>query len=979
MLIILTIQSMIFSGIMVNMGTVDKLNKNAKIIFSEKVSERRKMLESKMALFCSNFSSYSDIINKNMLYTSDNNNIPIAKVGEDKEYSDDFLKMNVECLIDIIRYNEVTGAFIILESNRDSKNGIYFRDMDPSVIASDNSDILGVVGSASILKELGIPFDILWQPQFNINEENKEFYERPFNDGKTYIDLKGIDLGYWSKSFRISENDIEVFTYTIPLLDGEHNTYGILGVEVSVDYIQKMLPYGELDTLERASYMLGMDENNDNYYNIETGSGPHITSSIINNGNLLLNAEDSNDGFYILKNEETKKNMVIYEEKLNMYNSNTPNENEVWNFMGIIGEKELFKYSNEFRNSMILSFIIAFIIGIIGIVIVSAHIVKPIQLLALNLKRSNPCEAIEISKTNIWEIDELVIAIEKLNKDVKNSASRFSKIMDVINLPMGAIEWKEDSDIVFCTEKIYDLLEFSIKFDGNENLDKGRFEKEMSDFKSRLAMIDGEIIKCEGNIIEYNTKDYKKRWIRFIVEHKNNSVLIVVIDETDMVREKKKIEKERDYDILTGLLNRRAFYSEVEKRFRVKHTKKAAFIMWDLDNLKYINDTYGHDYGDKYIYHSAEVFKRLCDYGALVSRISGDEFMAFLDNFEEKEEMREIIYRIHNNLTVKTINMSDGSGIKLRASGGIAWYPEDGNSYEELIRHADFTMYDVKNSFKGGIKEFDENKFKKDELLLSGKELLNKLIDERIVKYVFQPIVSVKDGSIYGFEALMRPQIEILKSPYDVMRIAKAQSKLYQIEKLTWMCALEFFNWEKEGFADTKVFVNSLPNVSLSKDDLDYIEEIYGHHLDRIIVEIIESENYDSECIKIKQKYCERWKSKIAIDDYGTGNNAEVSLLYINPDIVKIDRTFISGIDTDKDRQLMVKTMLEYMKAHNITTIGEGVETKEEMDMLISLGIDLLQGYYIGMPEFEIKDIPMEIKTQMQEAFTKTKHYDKLP
>ncbi len=278
-------------------------------------------------------------------------------------------------------------------------------------------------------------------------------------------------------------------------------------------------------------------------------------------------------------------------------------------------------------------------------------------------------------------------------------------------------------------------------------------------------------------------------------------VLGVVVDVTKEFIEKRKIEYERDFDILTNLLNRRAFHSQIQEKFKNKDELKiAAFIMWDLDNLKYINDTYGHDAGDEYIRCLADILKKFISWNGIVSRLSGDEFYVFIYGYESKDSIRDIINSVKKQMNNTLLKLHDGTEFKIRASAGISWYPDDSTNYDELMRYADFAMYQIKNTIKGEVSEFDINIYNKDSFLLSNREELNKLIDGQLVEYAFQPIVDCK-GKVFAYEALMRPKIKTFSSPIDVIRLARSQSKLYQIERITWFKALKSFKNTKKNLA----------------------------------------------------------------------------------------------------------------------------------------------------------------------------------
>lgn len=202
-----------------------------------------------------------------------------------------------------------------------------------------------------------------------------------------------------------------------------------------------------------------------------------------------------------------------------------------------------------------------------------------------------------------------------------------------------------------------------------------------------------------------------------------------------------------------------------------------------------------------------------------------------------------------------------------------------------------------------------------------------------------------------------------MKSPFDVIRLAQSQSKLYEIEKLTWFQAMSNFIEKKDYFGDAKIFINSIPNNVLSYEDLKLFEEKFTDYLDRIVVEVTENEQSDDECTRIKQEMVARWGSDLALDDFGSGYNSELSLLILSPKYVKIDMNIVRGIDIDINRQKLLENMLSYAKNRDIKIIAEGIETRDEMDKLIEFGVDYMQGYYLGKPNL----IPQSLSSKIKE------------
>ncbi|NLK38473.1 MAG: EAL domain-containing protein, partial [Epulopiscium sp.] len=123
----------------------------------------------------------------------------------------------------------------------------------------------------------------------------------------------------------------------------------------------------------------------------------------------------------------------------------------------------------------------------------------------------------------------------------------------------------------------------------------------------------------------------------------------------------------------------------------------------------------------------------------------------------------------------------------------------------------------------------------------------------------------------------------------------------------------------------------------------------------------------DKKTFETKKRKAEAWGAQIALDDFGSGYNTESSLLYMSPDYIKLDMSIIHGVDKDINRRNLLSSILSYTKPRNIITIAEGIETKEEMETVLELGVDLLQGFYIAKPDLEVKQIPEKIKKEIIE------------
>ncbi len=418
---------------------------------------------------------------------------------------------------------------------------------------------------------------------------------------------------------------------------------------------------------------------------------------------------------------------------------------------------------------------------------------------------------------------------------------------------------------------------------------------------------------------------------------------------------------ERDHDILTGLLNRDAFKRQTYDLIVENPNYFGALLYSNLENLKYINDSFGYEVGDRYIIAAAEMFSSFKNIKGVVARISGDEFAVYVHGFSSRDTGRSDILSFIDRYCNKTIVTPDNNSHKIRSSIGLTWYPEDANNINDLIKYADYAMHEAKGKSKGSIIEFDSSAYLNKRFLFKKKEAINRLIDDNLIQFAFQPIVDLHDGTIYGYEALMRSKMKEFASPMEILLVAEAQSKLYQIEKMTFQGVLEWMERNRLIIEGKKIFINSIAGQVLNKSDLGFLRNKYAHLYENIVFEIMEGATEDRDLINNKKALISKeFGSLVAIDDYGSGQSNDFRLINLSPDIVKIDRDFIENIHLDLDRQMLLSKVVAFCHRKNIKILAEGVELSEELEVVLSLGFDYIQGYFFGRPDFELK--PLNVK-----------------
>lgn len=979
MLILSVVQATTLFGTLYISGEFDSVRQYSYDMLIEKTGNRKNYIEN---TFVKNI---PEVYQANIGITAvaerilKENGQSIDELTTDKTLSKEIISEATQRLIYLLRVSEANDAFMILDTGdlyeRDgmkNKACVYIRDLDTtSNGTADNDDLLMEAGSSDAAQRYNITLDYEWSAHIDVGECHSEnaldFYHTTIETAvENNINLSS--LGYWSDFSKISESALPSIKYTLPLISDDGKIYGVMGVGFLSKTILKNMPSNDSFN-GNACYVVGADFNNNNDYSVLVSYGSLFSRLVDDTDSIHMDGIDETQIYNIGKesDEESIGNIQL----MHLYGSDSPYLNQQWALISIVEKGRTISVYTRLIKMLMISTVVSVLATVIVAIFIDKIVTTPVHKIANELKNQHDDEIIRFSSSGIAEVDTLTEAIEKLQINISEYSSRVSKIISMVNMGIGVFMCDLETNNVYVGESLIKLFNLKCLPVEDVNLKFETFKGYLSDFDPQNKVCGNSIFSPESDVtdeqIEIHYFDEKRnitKWYEFTMKKDGTNILALVQDITSSILEKKKIEYERDYDLTTGLLNRRAYYNRIDELFNKKDDLKiASFIMFDLDNLKYVNDTYGHDFGDDYIKTAANVLKGFRDFNGVVARLSGDEFNVFLYGFDSKDDIRKAIGIIRKRFDKSYCILSDGSHYKIRASAGISWYPDDSVSYEMLIKYADFAMYTVKHSTKGNIAEFDANSYTKDSILVTGVEEMNSIIDEQRIKYAFQPIISAYDGSVYGYEALMRPQSNTLRSPMEFIRIARTGAKLNDVERLTWTLALRAFRKQiEEGriSRDVKVFVNSLSNCTLNANDITIIENENADILQNIVLEILESEQANIEYTNNKKARMKKWGAMTALDDFGSGYNSEHALITLEPNLIKIDRAIISGCDSDVSRKNIIHNLVKISKAKNIIVLAEGVETSGELQTVIECGVDLLQGYYFARPVFEPTPIDKE-------------------
>lgn len=420
---------------------------------------------------------------------------------------------------------------------------------------------------------------------------------------------------------------------------------------------------------------------------------------------------------------------------------------------------------------------------------------------------------------------------------------------------------------------------------------------------------------------------------------------IAALQRTNRLAEKKQIT-----DSLTGMFNYRGFVRHAKPMIeRSKMEQQYVTILaMDLSGIEQINSEYGRAEGDKAIREFAQIIMQSADEGALCSRLGNDEFI--LAELTEEANHKQIhMVRRRIDALLEKHNQDENQKYKLKMfSGSYTAKVQDFSQMEDLVN--------VAVSHKNGNKA-NEQKTMNSALSLEEQysaEMVKKILDENLFTYHFQPIISAKDGSIVAYEALMRAQVEAGISPLDIIKYATHLDRLYDVERATFFNILKLVEDKKGELKDRKIFINSIPGSQLAGEEKETLGYQLKRHADSVVIELTEQTEADDQTLAAMKEEFSSMGIETAVDDYGTGYSNIVNLLRYMPNYVKIDRMLLSGIQDNPQKQHFVKDIVAFAHENDFQVLAEGVETTEELETVIRLGVDLVQGYYTGRPNAQI-------------------------
>lgn len=440
-------------------------------------------------------------------------------------------------------------------------------------------------------------------------------------------------------------------------------------------------------------------------------------------------------------------------------------------------------------------------------------------------------------------------------------------------------------------------------------------------------------------------------------ERQMNEDLEVKIQERtkELLQANKVLDELTKKDTSTGLFNRRYFLEQLDKRIEEK-AEPFSILYMDLDRFKVINDTHGHEMGDRVLLVITERLSKWKPEAAVLARVGGDEFTLIDSQSTELDYLEGLCTQIKTLLEQPII--VDSYKFYLGISIGVARYPMDATDRFELLKYADIAMYSAK-------KHFDDSRFafynqSQSEKIERRNEieilLRNVSFDEEFQLY-FQPQFHIATGRLVGMEALLRwnsPKLGMI-SPVEFIPLAEETGIIIRIGNWVTKKAIEqIYDWNTRYNLNLVMGINISPRQIYDVNFTAYINEMlqdYEIPPAWIDLEITESSAMNNSiAMEGIFEALSQLGISISIDDFGTGYSSLSYIKRFHIDRLKIAKELIDSISNDANELLIVKAIVMMAKGMNIATIAEGVESEEQLNLLKLLGCDEVQGYVMDRP-----------------------------
>lgn len=570
----------------------------------------------------------------------------------------------------------------------------------------------------------------------------------------------------------------------------------------------------------------------------------------------------------------------------------------------------------------------------------------------------------------IHELTAARDALSVANQVNEQEHARLSALLSAMNF--GVLFVTLEREVLYANPAFYHMW----KIDEHLHL-QGREVREVFSLCSRnlltpMSLLDPRLLSTELSAAHADSMELELADGRMVtqvvrvVRDRNQAPIGQLWLYEDVTRERQTAQQLRhmaEHDSLTGLCNRNRLQDELERLVLESQrvSLQVALLCFDLDEFKCVNDNYGHRAGDTVLMRVAGEVSAIVRASDLLVRLGGDEFavLARHANLEDAQHLAERILHAIAQLPLRV----DGQALRLTTSIGIALYPEQANTADELVARADIAMYQAKQAGKNAYRIYSAERDDSHSRLsiLSWNERIDRALSSGGLELHFQAVHRVQSGEITHYEALLR-----MRDSEDSNTLILPNYFIPRAEKSGRIALLD--RWVLARAVRTLAERTDIPAlaVNISGRTFDepglpfYIADLLrGHGVSptRLLIELTETAAVSD--LQAAQRFIEilhRIGCQVCLDDFGVGFSSFAYLKFLGADIIKIDGLFVRDLLVDVDSRLFIKAIVDVARGLGKTTVAEFVESEGVLEQLRQLGVDLAQGYHLGRPLLELPD-----------------------
>lgn len=656
MLLIVLIQGIIPFVTLVFSGIKTSLEENTIQMDEHMVEKNQVVLQNDMNEKWGSIYKESDGLNAKLKQFLQTQNSDMNHFLSSEQMQKKYIQKTFPQLLSTLQYNTTSGVFLILANDKDvtqkaDYQGFFVRDFDPQTKTASNTDLMMEKGDKAISHSCDISLDTPWTTNFHFEGNGQraadDFYYQPYMAALKHKNSKMEDLGYWSKPFVLEDNyldDHKMITYSVPLeYDGE--IYGVLGVEISMDYLGSYYSVHDLDTARNAGYALAVEHSNGKYETI-SGKGSLYDASI-RNGRTLKLEQQGEQGLYKVRDAAVgKQEIYAITKPLKLYSNNVPYQDTKWVLCGFVTENSIYGLGNQVYIRIIEAVLGSTICAVLLLYILVRYVTKPVYSLVESV-RQRVKGIHEYGSSDIREIDELHGVIEKLTDAQKEAEERLLEEKERYKI---AVE--TSNDMFFTYRKKDGILEIvnSEGFDGiwdcrnhpeylrNECIHPDDQKKVFDSFKGDEKKLD-----IEFRLRQSVGADYK--WVNLtgsVMKDENGDYNRVVACVHNIQQHKMLEEAQKNKQIMDSTTKFYWLEHGINEIISMQEMKdRSVLSVLEIDQFMKLNQKYGLVFGDLLLERLAKIIRRQCIdrniYDAVYIRGNAGKVLIWLPNRDETD------------------------------------------------------------------------------------------------------------------------------------------------------------------------------------------------------------------------------------------------------------------------------------------------------------------------------------------------------